>query len=543
MKKIIPFVIGGLIFLGCGGNGNKNELKTIKGKVADGYLENAKVCLDKNNNLACDEDEPFTYTNNGEYSLDVKQGDELKYSVLVEADEKTIDLDNNEYVKGEFKLFSPAGYYSFISPFTTLIKTKMDLNPHMNVKDAELAIKTQIGMLDADLFKNYIQDNSYTSEKLHTMGKILTDLFIENYKNVKNNIDSSNTKAYVLGFSFALTHTAYDNVDIKGAVKKTFKPSFTGIVTIPNDKEKVNILYKSVLNKLDVLKTAKVFTPEDILVGKKLYDIYLYSLYDDNSSDYFVEIDKTEVFNNNIHWIYLNDDINISDVNKYTDVDEIFKKIKTYDENFSVSYKDGIVIGYDEWEGLKEEWQISKVAEFDLGGKELALDDVVSYAEVNLSGKTVKFKEGDKQYKITWIEKGIPLDVAINAMENNYNNEDDGPIKLEYSSIDDLLENYNFYNSCKFVAETDNSGYIECNGTKDGSYRIFGYNNHKYVFVDNYVDFDEKEYGAWNYLFAEINGSVYAIEEFTTKDKIYKDIDVLYNKSAMNSILEALKEK
>ena len=68
----------------------------------------------------------------------------------------------------------------------------------------------------------------------------------KNYKNVKNNIDSSNTKAYVLGFSFALTHTAYDNVDIKGAVKKTFKPSFTGIVTIPNDKEKVNILYYNV---------------------------------------------------------------------------------------------------------------------------------------------------------------------------------------------------------------------------------------------------------------------------------------------------------
>ena len=58
----------------------------------------------------------------------------------------------------------------------------------------------------------------------------------------KNNIDSSNTKAYVLGFSFALTHTAYDNVDIKGAVKKTFKPNFTGIVTIPNNKEKDKIV-------------------------------------------------------------------------------------------------------------------------------------------------------------------------------------------------------------------------------------------------------------------------------------------------------------
>ena len=78
MKKGILLSIAALLFLGCGGSSSTNTSSadttsvtktTIKGKVADGYLENAKVCLDKNNNLACDEDEPFTYTNSMENIL------------------------------------------------------------------------------------------------------------------------------------------------------------------------------------------------------------------------------------------------------------------------------------------------------------------------------------------------------------------------------------------------------------------------------------------------------------------------------------------
>ena len=55
-------VVAGIIS-GCSGSGSTGTSTTsVTGKVADGYLVNATVFLDKNSNYQLDQGEPFTTT-------------------------------------------------------------------------------------------------------------------------------------------------------------------------------------------------------------------------------------------------------------------------------------------------------------------------------------------------------------------------------------------------------------------------------------------------------------------------------------------------
>ena len=81
-KKVLSVVAASVLSLGligCGGGGgssssNGSGSTGISGKAVDGYLRNANVCLDMNNNGICDAGEPFTTTDvNGAFSLDVSK--------------------------------------------------------------------------------------------------------------------------------------------------------------------------------------------------------------------------------------------------------------------------------------------------------------------------------------------------------------------------------------------------------------------------------------------------------------------------------------
>ena len=75
MKKILLSGLT-LFLIGCGG-GNNTKSNTISGKVVDGYVKGAKICLDLNNNFKCDENEPLTFSdNNGNYSLKITDNKE-----------------------------------------------------------------------------------------------------------------------------------------------------------------------------------------------------------------------------------------------------------------------------------------------------------------------------------------------------------------------------------------------------------------------------------------------------------------------------------
>lgn len=139
---------------GCGSSGSTSGT-SVSGKVADGYLVNATVFVDKNGNYQLDADEISTTTGaNGAYTLNVDPADVGRYPIVAMAIQgQTIDMDSpNVTVAGSYVLCLPAVAVSgtvnsnFISPMSTLIREKMDANPGMTLTEAIIQLRNQMGL-------------------------------------------------------------------------------------------------------------------------------------------------------------------------------------------------------------------------------------------------------------------------------------------------------------------------------------------------------------------------------------------------------------
>ena len=196
-------VITALGFSGCGSssdddsNNNSSSNKTVSGKVADGYLDKAKVCLDKNENGKCDTDEPSTLSVNGDYNLSVKTTDVGKYPILVEVTTSTIDLDDGNFITKPYTLTAPKDSTEFISPITTLIKGKIAQNPALTTTQALQIISKDLNLTssDTELLADYVknEDTNLTDKKLHEIGKVIALLLAKSYDKVKNNLNTDLT--------------------------------------------------------------------------------------------------------------------------------------------------------------------------------------------------------------------------------------------------------------------------------------------------------------------------------------------------------------
>ncbi len=138
---------------------------SISGYVADGYLSDAQIFLDRNLNRSYDQGEPMTYSDEGGfYSLEVEAGEGDLYPVVVNVVAgQTIDQDNGLYVEEGYLLESPPGHWDFISPLTTLVNVELDKNPSYSVQQAALKVRNRLGISDqVSLFDNYL-DQAGTS--------------------------------------------------------------------------------------------------------------------------------------------------------------------------------------------------------------------------------------------------------------------------------------------------------------------------------------------------------------------------------------------
>ena len=99
---------------GCGGTGSNPSTTSVSGRVADGYLVNASVFLDKNVNYQMDAGEPSTMTDaNGAYTLMIDSADMGRYPIVAMAIKgQTIDKDTNQTVPDSFMLSMPASAMS-----------------------------------------------------------------------------------------------------------------------------------------------------------------------------------------------------------------------------------------------------------------------------------------------------------------------------------------------------------------------------------------------------------------------------------------------
>jgi hypothetical protein len=277
MKKIILIVISiGMLltFTGCGGGGgssaagdNSNPPSNpiggteteVSGRVADGYLVGAKICLDINNNRKCDINEPFDITEaGGKYTISSSQYNTSDYDLFVEIDVTTIDEDTNLSVGSTYTLSSPAGM-NFVSPISDLIKTTMDNNNSVTLDAAKLYVSQELNISIDEIQLDYIETGATgIHTKAQNMVKVkqtITDLkgtylsdnpklspFIEDLvaKNVYAEINVSNLNVSTL--SELVKEKLVEELFSKGSTVDELDNMFYTLSTVAQDRVKSKLL-------------------------------------------------------------------------------------------------------------------------------------------------------------------------------------------------------------------------------------------------------------------------------------------------------------
>lgn len=166
---------------------------TLSGKVADGYLSAAKVCLDLNRNKLCETTEPSsTSTAGGNYSFDATQIELDSFPVVVEVIAgTTVDEDNpGATVTQKYTLTAPAGKGAFVSPLTTIIQGQIETTG-ASAESIEASLLASMGESGSgvSLFDDYIAEKADTTngtavqdsyEKLHQTAQVTAAIIAEN---------------------------------------------------------------------------------------------------------------------------------------------------------------------------------------------------------------------------------------------------------------------------------------------------------------------------------------------------------------------------
>lgn len=170
------------VLAACGGGGSSQSTSaaaplstSLAGKVIDGYIEGATVCLDLNADQACGAGEPSAITKaDGSYSLDttglttaqIQAAHLLTVVPLTAKDADDAGLTLAQAGKSAFNLMAPASAYAaadgtvalaVISPLTTMVSYEMLSGNQTPLATAEANIRTRLGMAPAtDLRKDFV---------------------------------------------------------------------------------------------------------------------------------------------------------------------------------------------------------------------------------------------------------------------------------------------------------------------------------------------------------------------------------------------------
>jgi hypothetical protein len=148
--------------VGTGGTGTIRY--AMAGFVADGYLANAVVILDKNGNYQLDPGEPYAITDeNGAYTLEVNAADVGNFPIVAMAIRGlTVDRDDNlpvanSYVLSLAKENVHGVANNFISPISSQLRTLMETGKYISIYEAAEALKKQMGLpATTNLLADYV---------------------------------------------------------------------------------------------------------------------------------------------------------------------------------------------------------------------------------------------------------------------------------------------------------------------------------------------------------------------------------------------------
>jgi len=220
IKSAYAYALISFVLIGCGGGGgsttdttqtNINETITTSGKVIDGYIKNAKICLDSNLNNSCDKDESSTSSDsNGGFSINLDKTLNLDKSTLIAYG--GIDLDDNK----DFKLILKSiATQENITPITTIIaelvtKYNIDFTKAKDIVAKNLEISAE------DIDKDPIEKLIKTKEDKPLKALIKIEKLVESInqnQTISDAVDSYQKIAKAMLYSDSLEDTIKNIVD------------------------------------------------------------------------------------------------------------------------------------------------------------------------------------------------------------------------------------------------------------------------------------------------------------------------------------------
>lgn len=217
MRLKLLTLIAAATLAACGGGGGgltvANGVSTMSGTVIDGYIENAKVCLDLNGNLLCDANEPSTTTDkDGKYSISY-DGDIAGKHIIAVVTAESKDADDNgktlaEAGKEAFNLAAPAAKPEAVTPLTTLVTHAMLADTSIKsdeagFKKAEDIVKASTGIQVALLSNNFVAKPDTTAQDL---AKVITVALGDVAKEVKADLEIKKSADVTLAATSATTN-------------------------------------------------------------------------------------------------------------------------------------------------------------------------------------------------------------------------------------------------------------------------------------------------------------------------------------------------
>ncbi|RYY92915.1 MAG: hypothetical protein EOO24_27935, partial [Comamonadaceae bacterium] len=177
-NRVVVVALAAMLMSACGGGGDGDGAAApppgairVAVKVIDGPIGNALVCLDRNQNDACDGDEPSGRTStDGQVTLEVPSADAGKFPVVAVVGTDAVDAEHGK-VGTAFKLKAPADRPSLVSPLTTLVQQTVGATGAGSAA-AEAVVQDRLD-LRASLFTDYTTPGAAEGERLATMARLL----------------------------------------------------------------------------------------------------------------------------------------------------------------------------------------------------------------------------------------------------------------------------------------------------------------------------------------------------------------------------------
>ncbi len=167
-------ILGTVVLLtACGGGSDGAQPGPLEQaiQVIDGPIKGAVVCLDANNNGACDTSEvQGTTTADGRVTLSVPAADAGKYPVLALVGTDAVDADNGP-VTTAYSLRAPADKPAVVSPLTTLVVVQAEASGTSS-DDAAKLLTEKLG-LSTSMFADFSKASDDAGKLAATVARLV----------------------------------------------------------------------------------------------------------------------------------------------------------------------------------------------------------------------------------------------------------------------------------------------------------------------------------------------------------------------------------